>query len=104
MKGVGNYRAVSATTTERRMAQLAVVTGPRASVVFVDGSMQTMPFEPLRKLGIVPGGRFFMVITYRGRNVVDVRVEVPADARPAAPPRPLPKVSVRVGMKTTTRR
>lgn len=86
------------------MAKLAALHGPRASIQFLDGRVETMPSEPLRRLGIPEGGRFTLVVEYRGRNIVNVRVEPLVEARPAIGQRPLPKVMVRAGMKTTTRR
>lgn len=106
MKGIGNYRKLAPPplTTERRLAQLAVFHGPRASIRFIDGTTRTMPSEPLRKLGLAPGGMFMLVSEYRGREIMSVRVELQAAARGTAPPRAQPKVMVRDGLKLTTRR
>jgi hypothetical protein len=107
MKALGNYRQLQqqpSTSTERRLAQLAVMQGPRAAVRFVDGSTYSMPSEPLRKLGIAPGGMFILVTEYRGRDIVSVRVELQGEARGSAPARMQPKVMVRDGLKLTTRR
>lgn len=107
MKGLGNYRSVAAqpsTSTERRLAQLVLFQGPRASVRFIDGSTYSMPSVPLRKLGLVPGGLFILVIDYRGRDITNVRVELQKEARGASPLRAIPKVMVRDGLKLTTRR
>ncbi len=86
------------------MAQVMLLTGPRASVRFVDGSIQSIPSEPLRKLGLVEGGMFHMTITRRGKDVIDVRVELPKETRPVIAGRPMPKVMMRNGLKMTTRR
>lgn len=107
MKGIGNYRQVPqqpVASTERRLAQLAVVQGPRAAIRFIDGSTYSMPYEPLRKIGVTPGGMFMLITEYRGRDVVSVRVELQGEARGAAPGRAQPKIMVRDGLKLTTRR
>jgi hypothetical protein len=110
VKAVGNYRQAQphapapTTTTERRLAQVAVFHGPRASIRFHDGATYSMPAEPLRKLGLVEGALFVMITEYRGKNVVSARVERHAEARGAAPERAQPKVMVRDGLKVTTRR
>ncbi len=105
MKGLGNYRQVQpSTSTERRLAQVAVYQGPRAAIRYVDGTSHSMPSEPLRKLGLVVGDMFMMIVEFRGKNVVNVRVERHGEARGAAPERAAPKIMVRDGMKITTRR
>ena len=109
MKGIGNYRNVPpsmpAVSTERRLAQVALFRGPRASVRFIDGTTYSIPSEPLHKLGIAPGGMFVLIIEYRGRDVSGYRVERQPAARGAAPARPTqPKVMIRDGLKVTTRR
>jgi hypothetical protein len=105
MKGIGNYRQVQQQPNiERRLAQVAVFQGPRASIRFIDGSTYSMPSEPLRKLGVAPGGMFLLITEYRGRDVVSVRIELQGEARGAAPGRAQPKVMVRTGLKLTTRR
>jgi hypothetical protein len=105
VKGLGNYRQIApAASTERRLAQIATFQGPRAAIRFIDGSTYSMPSEPLRKLGLVPGGMFVLITEYRGKTIVSVRVERQGEARGAAPGRAQPKVMVRDGMKVTTRR
>jgi len=106
MKGLGNYRQLQQqpNSVERRLAQLAVIQGPRASIRFIDGTSYSMPSEPLRKIGVKPGGMFLLITEYRGRDVVSVRVELQGEARGAAPGRAQPKVMVRTGLKLTTRR
>lgn len=104
MKGIGNYRELPRTTVERRVAQLALVHGPRASIRFIDGTMYTMPLAPLAALGIKPGDTFALVTRYQGKKVLDVKIE--PTARPNAPSgaRPRAKVYVRDGIKITTRK
>lgn len=106
MKGaIGNYRQLQQPlTTERRLAQLTVIQGPRASIRFIDGTSYSMPSAPLQKIGVKPGGMFMLVTEYRGRDIVSVRVELQGEARGAAPTRAQPKVMVRDGLKLTTRR
>lgn len=108
MKGIGNYRQIQAApvvSTERRRAQLVLITGPRASIRFVDGMTYAMPYEPLKKLGLVAGDVFMIITEYRGREP-HVRVERIAEARETQPvaPKTGPKVMVRNGLKLTTRR
>ena len=105
MKGLGNYRQVApATSTERRLAQVATYQGPRAAIRFIDGTTYSMPSEPLRKLGLAVGSMFVLITEYRGRDVASVRVERQGEARGAAPRRTPPKVMLRDGLKVTTRR
>ena len=107
MKGLGNYRQLQAApkkVVERRLAQLVLIHGPRASVRYIDGTTYTMPAAPLQKLGLLPEDTFVIVIEWVGRSPVSVTAERRPEARGAAPGRPQPKVMVRNGLKLTTRR
>jgi hypothetical protein len=106
MKGLGNYRQLQAPkkVIERRLAQLIVFHGPRASIRYIDGTTYAMPAAPLQKLGLLPEETFVLVIEWSGRNPVSVTAERRPEARGAAPARSQPKVMVRRGLKLTTRR
>ncbi len=86
------------------MALVQEFRGPQAVVRLADGRILTMPAEPLRKIGVAAQQRFVLVTIYSGRDVVDVRVERAAEARPKIEGRPMPKVYVREGLKVATRR
>lgn len=60
--------------------------------------------EPLRALGLKDGDLFLLITEYRGKEVVNVRVERHADARGQAQERARPKIMVRDKLKLTTRR
>lgn len=108
MKGLGNYRFQSKRTPEpnreRRGAVLLSYRGPKAVVRFRDGNAYSIPSAPLKKIGVEPGHRFWLIVLRLRGQVQDVRVEPMVAARPARPKRPTPKVVLRDGKKLTTRR
>lgn len=105
MKAIGNYRVQPVISNDRRLAQIVMMTGPRASIRFIDGTTYAMAAEPLRKVGLVSGDMFILITEYRGREVAGVRVERQAPVRGGTPTeRAAPKIMVRDGLKVTTRR
>jgi len=62
-----------------------------------------MPSEPLLAAKVPEGAVFFLVTRWVGKNLVDSRVELPAEARPALDKRQTPKIVVRDGRKMITR-
>jgi len=88
------------------VGQLLAIHPNRVAVRWIDGQLGTLPagaVSAFQSVGVVAGDPFALVTVFRGRDVVDVRVERTA-ARPAVVERVLPKVMVRDGLKLTTRR
>ena len=113
MKGLGNYRfhrrkrkpQPSVPRIERRPAVLLEYRGSKGAVVrFHDGQTYGMPAEPLKKIGVQPRQRFFLVVTRLNGVVQEVRVEAVTPPRPARARQAMPKVVVRDGKKLTTRK
>jgi hypothetical protein len=89
---------------ERRPAKLARYRGARALVSFHNGTTFTIPSKQLRELKVAPGQRFFLIITWVGREVSDIRAELPHPARPITPRGATPKIMVRSGRRLQTRK
>lgn len=110
VKNIGNYRTLpqqKRETFQRRVGQLLSLQPDRLTVRWIDGKLGTLPagaVAAFQRVGIIPGDSFALVTVFRGREVVDVRVER-TSARPAIVSRDaLPKVMMRDGLKLTTRR
>ena len=99
---LGNY-SDGAPRVERRPAVVVEFQGPRAVVRFDDGTSYGIPAQPFRAAGAAEGQRVFLVITWKGKTASDVRVELPAAARPAAPSRAQARVYVKTGERFVTR-
>ena len=97
-----SYR--SNTQTERKPARLVTYRGPRALVSYHDGQTYTMPSQPLRKLGLKPADRFFVVVVWEGGRIREVRAERQPAARPMTRRPVVPKIMVRDGRRVQTRR
>jgi hypothetical protein len=80
---------------ERRLGIVLTKNGRGVSVRFRDGATYSMPLAPFASQGVEVGQSFVLVLTYAGRNLQDVRVELPTVARPAAEHRMTPKIQVR---------
>ncbi len=109
MKGLGNYRfhrrkRKAQPNVERRPAVLLEYRGQKAVVRFHDGSTYGIPAAPLKKIGVQPKQRFFLIVVRLSGNVQEVRVEAMAPPRPSRARQAMPKVVVRDGKKLTTRK
>lgn len=102
MRGLGNYRFRP--QVERRLGTLVLFRGGKAVVRFHNGATYALPSEPLKKIGVKPKGRFVLIVTRVGGEVVDISVEPPPEARPPMPRRATPKVMVKDGRKLITRK
>lgn len=110
MKGLGNYRfhkrrkRAPQPSVERRPAVLLSYRGSKGVVRFHDGKTYGIPAAPLKKIGIAPQERFFLIVVRLEGNVQEVRVERPPPARPPRAAQAMPKVVMRDGKKLTTRK
>jgi len=100
---MGNYSGGLPPRVERKPAQVVVYHGDRAAVRFHDGMTRSMHAEPFRRLNIAEGGRFMMITTYKGPRVVNVQIELFAEARPAIATRGNAKVYVLTDGKLSRR-
>ncbi len=73
-------------------------------VSYHNGPVFTMPSAPLRKLSITPGDPFFLIVTWMGKEVHDVRAERPHPARLITPRGATPKIMVKTGRRVRTRK
>lgn len=98
-----SFRA-TAEQVERKPGTLLSFKGSKAIVRFHDGMTYGLPAVPFKRLSIAEGARFVLVVRRVGRAIIEVRVERPAEARPARPRQATPKVYLREGRKLATRK
>jgi hypothetical protein len=102
MKGLGNYRFRP--QVERKVGVLLRYRGQKATVQFHGGLTYMVPAAPLRKIGVEENGRFVMLVSRLGKDVVDIRVEKAPEARPPMTKGQVPKILKRAGRRVITRK
>lgn len=87
------------------MGKVVVFKGNRAMVQFPGTLAFSMPSDDFRRLGIVEGQHFVLIVRrLRGAVLERPRIEAHAPARPMIDRKATPKVMVRDGRKLATRR